>query len=136
MKYLILAGLIATSVACADGVDDKKFYPIVPGKQGHIERWVEKNGVYLQELPPRNLHIHPFLWKHSKLYPVEPHGVNYWYYFDRHKCLGEYVRVFDGTTECVEEHDPEEQVKNIPEPRVSLLLLIGLALAKLIARLR
>ena len=125
MKKLYLVTLL-TGNAYADGLGDRHFYPIIPAGPGHVTIWVEKNGTHLLELQPRGLHVHPFLWRKTPSRPVEPHGVNYWYYFDKHKCLGEYARVFEGTSECTyEELDPKSIP--IPEPRASLLLGISLA---------
>jgi len=122
--------LLAAINAYGDGVDkiDSNVQPD-GAPDVYREFSIGKAKLYLQELHPHHENVMPFYWKALPGSLVRPAGPNYWYYFDRNPCRGDYARVWDGVPEVSNICNYSNFVENtdikrsVSEPKPVLLLL-------------
>ena len=138
MKTLLLAlSLILPLIANADGTD--KPDPLAkPESFADIEVWLPFAGVgHLKQLYPEHLGVLPYHWRPNPVEPVKPTGPNYWIYYDKHPCRGDYASVTPERCRHDDDdynHDPDP--KPIPETPLGVMLGIGLSALAVLRRRR
>jgi hypothetical protein len=74
-------------------------------------------------------------------YGVDPSKENYYYYMEpkfegKYECYEGYRKIWEGTDRCKEEEKEDKRIKEVPTPKILLLLGVGIILGSYCLRFK